>query len=351
MKQALFIGVGTEGAKKIRNNFQPYLTIHGRTCIEHVFDAACNAKLVDKIYLWGNKRRLEKLLHDRLEALKKTDIKAKIINERKSPFESFFFAYLDHIADISLKEIVKTWKNFKDVDWDILIKYAKMKDVLDKQISIILSDTPLITSREIDYMISNRNEDLDIIFGRTLQSAFEDVLDGIGDKFAVNLAVKNFYNYIIKKKEVGLIVNSFFAGKPLKIDKRFWVILINFFENRTIIEKRKFNLKKIRNNYNYMKKFLFSQPIEKKGKKASIMKSNWFLLKAYRSIIKNSKSEKRYRNLSILFSKIEEVTGLKIGYQISNCVGSAFDIDTPYEADFIDRNFDMISKNIEKLSC
>ena len=100
-----------------------------------------------------------------------------------------------------------------------------------------------------------------------------------------------------------------------------------------------------------MKKFLFSQPVEKKGKKASIMKSNWFLLKAYRSIVKNSKSEKRYRNLSILFSKIEDVTGLKIGYQISNCVGAAFDIDTPYEADFINRNFNMLSQNIEKLSC
>jgi hypothetical protein len=226
-----------------------------------------------------------------------------------------------------------------------------MKGVLDKQISIIVSDTPLITSYEIDYMISQRNHELDIIFGRTLQSAFEGVLEGTDDKFAVNLAVKNFYKYIIKRKEVGLIVNSFFSGKPLRIDKRFWSILIKFYENRTIIEKRKFNLKKIRNNYNYIKKFLFSQPIEKKGRKTSIMKSNWFLLKAYRSIIKNSKSEKKYRNLSILFSKIEDVTGLKIGYQISYCVGAAFDIDTPYEADFINRNFDILSNNIKKINC
>ena len=84
MKEALFIGAGTEGAKKIGNSFQPYLNIHGKTCIEYVFDAACNSKLVDKIYLWGNKRRLKRLLHDRLEALKKTNIKATIIIVKKA---------------------------------------------------------------------------------------------------------------------------------------------------------------------------------------------------------------------------------------------------------------------------
>ena len=80
------------------------------------------------------------------------------------------------------------------------------------------------------------------------------------------------------------------------------------------------------------------------------MKSNWFLLKAYRSITKNSKSEKIYRDLSILYTKIKEATGLNIGYQISKCVGAAFDIDTRYEADFIENNFYTLSENIKKIS-
>ncbi|MDB9822453.1 hypothetical protein OAC89_02005 [Deltaproteobacteria bacterium] len=350
MNEVLFIGAGTQGAKKIGNNFQPYIQIHGKTCIEHVFDAACNSRVVKQIYIWGNKRRLETLLHDRIEALPRTRINVKIVNGRKTPFDSFFFAYLDYIADDSLKEIIKSWKDFEDVDWNILVNYAKNNGILDRQISLILSDTPLITSPEIDYMISNMDKDLDIILGRTLQNSFERVLEGTKEKFAGHLAVKNFYNYIIKKKEVGLIVNSFFAGKPLRVDRRFWGILIKFYENRTIIEGRRFNLTKIKNNYNYIRKFLFSQPYEESGKKSSIMKSNWFILKAYRNIIKDLKSEKRYRDLSILFSKIQDVTGLKIGYQVSECVGAAFDIDTRYEADFINKNYDMLMQNINRVS-
>lgn len=351
MREVLFIGAGTNGAKRIMNNFQPYINIREKTCIEHVFDAACGSQIIKRIYIWGNKTRLEKILHHRIEALSKTDLDIEIINERKTPFDSFFFAYLDCIADHSLKQIIGSWEDFEDVDWNILLDYARKKDILNKQVYIILSDTPLITSREIDFMISHTDKDLDIIFGRTLQDAFEKVLDRTNDKFVLHRAVKNFYNYIIKKREIGLIVNSFFAGKPLRIDRRFWEIWIKFYENRTIIKGKKFNFKKIKNNYNLIKKFLFSYPVKGTWKIPSIMKSNWFLLKAYRSIIKNSKSEKRYRDLSTLFSKIEYVTGLKMGYQINECVGSAFDIDTQYEADFIDRNFDILAENIKEISC
>ena len=300
------------GAKKIRNTFQPYIKIRGKTCIEYVFDAAIKSKSFEKIYIWGNKERLEKLLNIKTATILNKTV--KIFDERKSPFESFFFAYLDHIANDYLKEIIESWKEFNDVDWEILIEYAKKQGILEKQVSLILSDTPLITPQEIDYMNSHRNEKLDIIFGRTMRKDFEKVLAGTREKFALHLAVKNFYNYVVMKKEVSLIVNSFFAGKPLKIDKRFWGTLIKFYENRTVIERNKFNLAKVKNNYNLIRKLLFSQPIEKAGKRSSIMKSNWFILKAYRNIIKNSKSEKRYRNLSVLFSKIEEVIGLKIGY-------------------------------------
>jgi len=350
MNEVLFIGAGTRGARKIRNSFQPYLRIRGKTCIEYVIDAVCDSQIVKKTYIWGNRKRLERLLKDRIELLSKSGVDVKIINERETPFDSFFFAYLDYIADDSLKKIIRLWKDFEDVDWNVLLDYARNKGILHEWVSIILSDTPLITSREIDFMISHIDDDLDIIFGRTLQNAFEKVLEGTKEKFVLHLAIKNFYNYIVKKKEVGLIVNSFFAGKPLRIDKRFWDILIKIYENRTIIEGRKFNLKKIKKNYSYIKKFLFSRPVVSSEKRSSIMKSNWFLLKAYRSVTKSLKSEKMYRDLSVLYSKIKDATGLSIGYQISKCVGAAFDIDTHYEADFIENNFYTLSENIKKIS-
>lgn len=351
MNDVLFIGAGTKGAKKIGNNFQPYIVIQGKTCIEHIFEAVYGSKIARKIYMWGDKKKLERLLKDMMSKMIEKGFTVTIIDEKQTPFESFLFAYFEYISDRRLKQTVQSWKGIKDIDWDYLIEYAKEKGILEEQISTILSDTPLITSQEIDYMMSHRDEKLDVIFGRTFKGAFEEVLTHIDEKFADNLAVKNFYYYVIKKKEVGLIVNSFFAGKPLKLDKRLWEILINFFENRTIIKGRRFNFKKIKNNYNHIKNFLFSQTREKKGEYASIMKSNLFLLKAYRSIVKNLKSGREYRDLSILFSKIKDVTGLKIEYQISDCVGAAFDIDTPYEADYINRHYVTLTEKIRDLSC
>jgi 2-phospho-L-lactate guanylyltransferase (CobY/MobA/RfbA family) len=350
MKDVLFIGAGTNGAKRIGNSFQPYKKIHGKTCIEYVFDAACNSQAVERLYIWGNKRRLEKLLKDKIDAASQKNVDVIIIEERETPFDSFFFAYLNYISDNSLKEIVSSWKVFEDVDWNTVLKYARDKGLLEKQIPVILSDTPLITPREIDFMLSNMDESLDIIFGRTLQDSFEKVLAGTKEKFVLHLAVKNFYNYIVKKREVGLIVNSFFAGKPLKIDRRIWDILVKFYENRTIIEGRRFNWRKIKNNYHYIKRFLFSRPVESSEKRSSVMKTNWFLLKSYMSIIRNSKSDKMYRDLSVLFSRIEDAIGLKISYQISRCVGAAFDIDTCYEAEFIENNYQTLVKNIQNIS-
>lgn len=350
MKDVLFIGAGTRGAKKIGDDFQPYIMIQGKTCIEHIFEAVYGSTIVRKIYMWGDILKLETLLKDIIAKMAEKGVTVTIIDEKQTPFESFLFSYFEYISDDTFKQRVQSWDGIKDIDWNYLRHYAEEKGILDEQISLIVSDTPLITSQEIDYMISHRNGDLDVIFGRTLKGAFEEVLRHVDEKFADSLAVKNFYYYVIKKKEVGLIVNSFFAGKPLKLDKRLWEILINFYENRTIIKGKRFNIKKIKNNYYHIKNFLFSQTREKKGEYASIMKANLFLLKAYRSIVKNLKSGREYRDLSILFSKIQDATGLKIEYQISNCVGAAFDIDTPYEAGYIHRHFHTIANKIRELN-
>ena len=82
MNEVLFIGAGTRGARKIRNSFQPYLRIRRKTCIEYVFDAVYDSQLVKKIYIWGNRKRLARLLERRIELLSKAGVDVKIINER-----------------------------------------------------------------------------------------------------------------------------------------------------------------------------------------------------------------------------------------------------------------------------
>ena len=46
-----------------------------------------------------------------------------------------------------------------------------------------------------------------------------------------------------------------------------------------------------------------------------------------------------YRDLKKLYQSIHALVNLNVVYDLSHCFGSAFDIDTEYEADFVRRNF------------
>ena len=67
MKEALFIGAGTRGAKLVGGELQPYLEFHGKTCLEHVVEAAMKARSVGDIYIWGDEKTVNRILQEHIK--------------------------------------------------------------------------------------------------------------------------------------------------------------------------------------------------------------------------------------------------------------------------------------------
>ena len=339
MKEPVFIGAGTRGAKMVGNEFQPYMDFHGKTCLEYVVEAAMRARSVGDIYIWGDKKTLEKILAEHVRQYRHRLV---IVEERQNIVESFFFTFLNYISRDSntLRSMVTNWNSIKNINWSQLEEHFKKTDQWEKQVNVIVSDTPLISSYELDYLIENKNHDADLVIGRTVRKDYKNILEILNEIPDREKSIKNFYTYRIGDKDIPLIVNSFIAGKPLKLNENIWNIAGNFYENRTIIAGRKKNLRKIGSNLLLFKRLFFPKHFGidlysyvKRGMAV------FYLNNAYKAIVKSKSDSIYYRDLRKIYKSIYTLVNLTIEYDLSHCFGSAFDIDTEYEADFIRRNF------------
>jgi len=339
MKEPVFIGAGTRGAKMVGNEFQPYMDFHGKTCLEYVVEAAMRAKNIGDIYIWGDRQTLEKILEEHIKQYRQ---KLVIVEERGNIVESFFFTFLNYISRDSntLRSMITNWDSIKNVNWNQLEKYFKKTEYWEKQVNVITSDTPLISSYELDYLIENKNREADLVIGRTVRRDYKKILETLNEIPDREKSIKNFYTYRIGNRDVPLIVNSFIAGKPLKLNEHIWNLIGNFYENRTIIAGRKKNLRKITTNFLLFKRLFFPRKfgIERYSytKRA---KAIFYLFNAFKAIIKSKSDSIYYRDLEKIYENIYTLVNLTIEYDLSHCFGATFDIDTEYEADFVRRNF------------
>ena len=65
----------------------------------------------------------------------------------------------------------------------------------------------------------------------------------------------------------------------------------------------------------------------------------FYLVNAYKAIVKSKSNSVYYRDLKKIYASMHTLVNLNVELDLSHCFGSAFDIDTQYEADFIRRNF------------
>ena len=339
MKEPIFIGAGTRGAKLVGSQFQPYMDFHGKTCLEYVVEAAMRARSIGDIYIWGNKRILGRILE---EHVKQYRHRLVIIEERENIVESFFFTFLHYITRESntLRSMITNWKSIKNTDWDQLEEYFKKTDHWEKQVNVIVSDTPLISSYELDYLIENKNRNADLVIGRTVRKNYKNILEKLKEIPDREKSVKNFYTYRIGNKDIPLIVNSFLAGKPLKLNETIWKLIGNFYENRTIIAGRKKNLRNIAKNLIFFKRLFFHGQFGlKRHSYTDRARAAFYLVNAYKAIVKSKSNSIYYRDLKKIYESIHTLINLTVEYDLSHCFGAAFDIDTEYEADFIRKNF------------
>ena len=339
MKEPIFIGAGTRGAKLVGSEFQPYMDIHGKTCLEYVVEAAMRARSVGDIYIWGDKKTLEKILEEHVKQYRQWLV---IVEERENIVESFFFTFLNYISRDSntLRSMITNWKSIQSTDWDQLEEYFKKTDHWEKHVNVIVSDTPLISSYELDFLIENKNRDADLVIGRTVRKDYKNIFETLKEIPDREKSVKNFYTYRIDNKDVPLIVNSFIAGKPLKLNENIWNLIGNFYENRTIIAGRKKNLRKIATNLIFFKRLFFPKKFRvERYSYTKRVKAAFYLINSFKAIVKSKTDSTYYRDLKKIYKSVYTLTNLIIEYDLSHCFGAAFDIDTEYEADFIRRNF------------
>lgn len=338
-QEVLFIGAGTKGAKLVGGEFQPYMDFHGKTCLEYVVEAAMGARSVRDIYIWGDKKTLDRILACHASRYEHSLV---IVEERNNIMESFFFTYLDYLSrqNNTLRSMIGGWNSIKAVNWDQLREYFIHTDAWEQQVNVIVSDTPLISSFELDLLIENKKTDVDLVIGRTLRQAYKTVLEKLG-KFPDKMqSVKNFYTYRLGSRDVSLIVNSFIAGKPLKLNENIWNLAGSFYEHRTIIAGRRKNLRNIARNLLYFKRVFFPSQSggDTRGYTARV-RAVFYLANAYKAIVRSKSNNVYYRDLSRIYDCVRTLVDLDIKFDLSYCFGSAFDIDTPYEADFIHRHF------------
>lgn len=339
MKEPIFIGAGTRGAKLVGNEFQPYMEFHGKICLEYVVEAAMRARSIGDIYIWGSKKIIEKILAEHIKQYRHWLV---IVEERDNIVESFFFTYLNYLSrdSITLRSMVNSWDSIKNINWGQLKEYFINDKRWEQQVNVIVSDTPLISSFELDYLIENKNRDADLVIGRTTRKDYKAILENLGEIPDREKTVKNFYTYRLENRDVSLIVNSFLAGKPLKLDENIWNLAGNFYENRTIIAGRKKNLRNIAKNILFFKRLFFpKQHIHGQYSYTERARAAFYLINAYKAIVKSKSNSVYYRDLKKIYECIYTLINLRLELDISYCFGSAFDIDTQYEAEFIRRNF------------
>ena len=339
LNEVIFIGAGTRGAKLVGGEFQPYISFQGKTCLEHVVEAAMQARSVGDIYIWGDRNTLEKILAEHVKQYRQQLI---LVEERQNIVESFFFTFLHYLSRGSktLRSMVNNWNSLKNVNWNQLREFFIHDEIWEKQVNVIVSDTPLISSLELDFLIENKNPNADLVIGRTVRKDYKAILENLGEFPDKEKSIKNFYTYRIDDQDVPLIVNSFLAGKPLKLNENIWNLAGNFYENRTIIAGRKKNLRTIAKNLILFKRLFFPKHFgNERLSYTERAKAALYLVNAYKAIVKSKNSNIYYRDLKKIYTCMTTLVNLNIELGLSHCFGSAFDIDTQYEVEFIRRNF------------
>ncbi|MBF0214749.1 MAG: hypothetical protein HQM00_14500 [Magnetococcales bacterium] len=351
MKEVLFVSAGTRGAKLVGGRFQPYVPIQGKTSVEHVVAAAIAATSVERVYIWGDPERLTSLLAPLVADGRTRGIEVVVVPEKNHFVESFLTTFLLYLHHHTGRE-PEPWvidEPLGNRHWDLWREFGHDERLAHLPVNLLVSDIPLIRPEELDCLITGKNRQADLVLGRTVRHAIDAVIAQVPEPFRYDRAVKNYYTYHSKDQTFELIVNNFLAGKPLKVPRLIWNLAGHLFNNRTIIEGGRFNLKKIKNNVVFVQS-LFSKTHLNEPEGESAAKKNYyqmlkafsFLMRAYFIIVKNKSASRKFRELAILEDRIRTLTHCFVTLQITDCMGPALDIDTEYEIEYIDRYFDRL---------
>ena len=185
----IIIGGGTQGARTIDGEYQSFLKMDGRTCIEIVLDEATKTDNGFPIYIWGPETTLKELLSP-IITREKGKREIRIVPERPSPIDSLMFAYLESFKrdEKGSRTVDVPPVSLQGGDWSAQQALATQQDT-EKLMFYLPSDIPLVSHREMDFLIGNAEPGYDLLMGWSLRKGFEAVLKALqGDRKNIDLS-------------------------------------------------------------------------------------------------------------------------------------------------------------------
>lgn len=363
-KGLILIGAGTRGGRRIGSDFQPFVVIEGRTCVEIVLDAVTKTDNDFPIYLWGPEERLKEVLSSIIKR-EKDRREIRIFPEKSGPIDSLLFL-CGKAAGLPAENLF--------FDEDCLKQACGEGDDRWPPIFFLPSDIPLITSEEIDFLMKNADVSSDLLMGWSVRQGFDTVLSGIRNE-SPNIDLSrtkfNFSRFMVKGELYEARFNNTYHGRPLQVDLNLYRLFHVIYENRNLIRKIKHHGRETKKlDVGAISRWLkaFGRYLRTRkqvlGPKAYLYgylilntyfhslglegKHYPFLRGFFRCLsLVDRRSPGTYIEKSFFESNILKLTGNRIGMYLSNLVGPIFDIDIEYEYEFLKKNFGRLRDRID----
>jgi hypothetical protein len=370
----IIIGGGTQGARTIEHEFQPFLRIDGRTCIEIVLDEATKTNNSFPVYLWGPEKTLKELLSP-LITREKGKREIQIVPERPSPIDSLISTYLESFKknDGESRTIDDPSDGPGGDGWSMQKALAAQRDT-GKRMFYLPSDIPLISSKEMDFLIENAEPGYDLLWGWSLRNGFEAVLRALQQQRSdidMSRTKFNFSHFVVNGQLEEARFNNTYCGYPLRIDPDLYLFIQMLYQNRNLInkEQRRGKVRKRLDLPNFTCLLgAFGRYVSSRRKEAGakVFVYGYRILNTYfhslglegknfrfvRAFVRAlGRFDKRPSRSSIERNFAEEnvrkLTGNRIGMFFSDIIGPLLDIDTAYEYEFVKAHFGRLREAIE----
>jgi hypothetical protein len=231
-----------------------------------------------------------------------------------------------------------------------------------------------VSHREMDFLIGNAEPGYDLLMGWSLRRGFEAVLTALqGDRKNIDLSRTkfNFSRFIVNDQLEEARHNNVYCGHPLRIDPDLYVFFHGLYRNRNLIKKdpqgrkkgKRMDLQNFSRLLQAFGRYIRTRQAESGARvfvygylilitylhSLGLEGQNYRFLKALVNSLGriDRRPPRAYIEKGFAEENARKLTGNKIGMYFTNMVGPLWDIDTPYEYEFVKANFGRLRESID----
>jgi hypothetical protein len=360
----VLIGAGTRGARRICSEYQPFLEVDGRTCVEIVLDAVTSASNDCPVHIWGPVDRLKETLAPIIRR-EEGRREIRIFPEMHGPIDSLLFASRGVAGPSDGNPSAKNY---------LREAYGAGGD-RDRPMFFLPCDIPLISREEIDFLMKNADPACDLRMGWSLKDGFDSVLAGFRAApggFEISRTKFNFSKFVVSGRRCEARFNNTYCGRPLRVDLNLFRFFHVLYVNRNLIRKVRRRGREVKRiDVAAFSRWLgsFAGYLVKRSRQAGpqVLHRGLLILRTYfhtlgleeshypfvRTLVGalelfDRRPAERYLDTRFFEANILGMTGNRIGMYLTNVIGPVFDIDIEYEYRFLKENYGRLRAAIER---